>query len=203
MDLVTLESLPDELRHGITVRELQPGQLLFQQGDLATAFFVIASGRIKLLHTVDRQDTLTLRTAGAGETLADIALFTEVYPNTAMAEIRSRVIVYPKQVLAEALHQHPALSEDFMRRLVQKIQSFQQQLGLRHVRKAQDRVLRYLHYQVQYADRGIQFDRPLKDIAAELGLTPETLSRALARLEREGHISRQNQVIMLHNSTAA
>jgi CRP/FNR family transcriptional regulator, dissimilatory nitrate respiration regulator len=204
MDLVTLATLPDELRQSITVRELQPGQVLFHQGDPAVAFFFVQSGRIKLLHSIDRQETVTFQVAGTGDSIAEIALFTDTYPDTAIADIRSQVIVYPKRLLSAALHDYPELAEDFMMRLVQKIQSLQQQLGLRNIRAAHDRVLRYLRYLAQREDQTVvRFDRPLKDIATELGLTPETLSRALARLEQEGTISRQNQVITLHNSTAA
>ncbi|MDJ0712825.1 MAG: MarR family transcriptional regulator [Prochloraceae cyanobacterium] len=37
------------------------------------------------------------------------------------------------------------------------------------------------------------FDRPLKEIATELGFTPQTLSKALKKLEQEGRITRQDK----------
>jgi CRP/FNR family transcriptional regulator, dissimilatory nitrate respiration regulator len=49
----------------------------------------------------------------------------------------------------------------------------------------------------------VQIDRPWKEIADELGFTPDTLSRALTKLEREGSISRRQQHITLHNISAA
>ncbi len=52
-------------------------------------------------------------------------------------------------------------------------------------------------------DRVINLDRPYKEIALELGFTPETLSRALLRLEQEGKIDRQQNKIILHNSSVA
>ncbi|NJL56178.1 winged helix-turn-helix domain-containing protein [bacterium] len=45
-------------------------------------------------------------------------------------------------------------------------------------------------------------DRPLKDIAADLGITPETLSRALTKLERDGAITRQQNAIILRDVSA-
>jgi CRP/FNR family transcriptional regulator, dissimilatory nitrate respiration regulator len=38
-------------------------------------------------------------------------------------------------------------------------------------------------------------DRPLKDIAGDLGLTPEALSRALAHLQKVGEITRNQRKI--------
>lgn len=208
MDLLTLDQLPAQLRDTVTVRELQPGQALFHQGDPVAAFFLVETGRVKLLSAFKGEEMAIVQMAGAGDSLGEIALFTDTYPCTAIADIRSRVIAYPKPQLLLALHDHPELAEDFLVRLVQKIESLQLRLGLRDVRTAHDRVMRYLRYlaevERQAANQNlIQFNRPLKDVAIELGLAPETLSRALARLEREGRISRQNQRITLHNSSAA
>ena len=204
MNLLSLDRLPAQLQKMVSVRELQPGQVLFQQGDLVSAFFIVETGRVKLVHSFDDDETATIQVAGAGESLAEITLFTETYPCTAIADIRSQLIVYSKPQLLSGFHDYPELAEDFMVRLVRKVQSLQLQLGLRNVRTAHNRVMRYFRYLAQ-AERQtvIQFNRPLRDVAIELGLTPETLSRALTRLEREGRISRQNQIITLRNSSAA
>jgi CRP/FNR family transcriptional regulator, dissimilatory nitrate respiration regulator len=89
-----------------------------------------------------------------------------------------------------------------MRLLVQKIHDLKVRLELRDLRKARDRLLQYLRYTAR-EQTIVTFDRPLKDIAIDLGLTPETLSRALTRLEREGEIERTQLQITLQNSTAA
>lgn len=97
--------------------------------------------------------------------------------------------------------------------LVKKHESFIRQLELRDIRAAHVRVLQYLRYLAEPSDARpfaphsnrtvVQFDRPLKEIAIDLGLTPATLSRALTRLEQEGVISRQHTLVTLHNSSAA
>lgn len=207
MDLLALDRLPAQLRDTVTVRELQPGQILFQQGDPVAAFFLVAAGRVKLVSDFHGEAAITVQVAGVGESLAEVALFTDTYPYSAIADVRSQVIAYPKPQLSSALHDYTELAEDFLVRLVRKVESLQLRLSLRDVRAAHDRVLRYLRYlaQVEHQPGGramIQLNRPLKEVAIELGLTPETLSRALARLEREGRISRQNQGITLRNSAA-
>ncbi len=91
-----------------------------------------------------------------------------------------------------------------MRLLIRKNETLMVQLELRDIRAAHTRVLQYLRYMAEPREhKVVQFDRPLKEIANELGLTPATLSRALARLEQEGLISRQQKSVTLHDSSAA
>lgn len=202
MDLLTLDTLPVKLRDAILHRDLVAGENLFQQEDLALSFFVVKTGRVRLIrYTSDKE--VTLQIAGSGEGVAEIALFSETYPCTAVAEVNSRVIVYPKELLLSAIRNNPDLAEDFMAMLVQKIQDLKIRVELRDIRAAHERLLRYLRYQAQSGQTVVNFDRPLKDIAADLGLTPETLSRALTRLERNGMITRTRLSITLQNLPAA
>lgn len=203
MNLLNLDSLPIQLRNAIMVQSLKPGQVLYRQGDPAGMFYVVEAGRLKLVRYGEDERTTTLLVARSGEGFAEVALFAEVYPCTAIAEIASQVIAYPKPLLLSALRDYPDLAEDFMTLLVQRIQALQIRLELRDIRASHERVLRYLRYLAQPGRTVIRFDRPLKDIANDLGLTPETLSRALTRLERDGRISRNQQQIILHNSSAA
>jgi CRP/FNR family transcriptional regulator, dissimilatory nitrate respiration regulator len=203
MDLLTVESLPEGLRNGIAYRNFAAKETLFQQGDAASAFFVVETGRVKLVRYTSGDKMVTFQVAGAGESLGEIGLFSDTYPCAAIAEAASRVIVYPKELLLSALQDNSDLAQDFIAILVTKIEALKLRLELRDIRKAHERVLQYLRYQVEGEENAIAFDRPLKDIAADLGLTPETLSRALTKLEEEGVIMRSRLVITLQNSSVA
>ncbi|NET31579.1 MAG: Crp/Fnr family transcriptional regulator [Cyanothece sp. SIO1E1] len=204
MDLLMPHLLPHPLCNAATYRDLAAGQKLFQQGDPAVALFMVKTGRLKVVRHIDRHKMTTLQVARPNDTMGEAALFSSVHFCAAVAEITSQVIVYPKQALFAALRQYPGLAETLMVLMVKKIQSLKLLLELRDVRTAHERVLRYLSYLAQPGDpRVVSFDRPLKDIAGELGLTPETLSRALSRLEQEGAITRQQYLITVHDNPAA
>ncbi|GAA6617632.1 Crp/Fnr family transcriptional regulator [Scytonema sp. NUACC26] len=204
MDLLTLNSLPEELRNAVVHHDLSTGETLFQQGDPASSFFIVETGRIKLVRYTNDDKVVTFQVAEQGNSLGEIALFSETYPCSAVAEVPSRVIRYPKEPLLSAIRANPELAEDFMAMLVQKIQDLKLRIELRDIRAAHERLLRYLRYLAQSnSESVVNVDRPLKEIAADLGLTPETLSRALARLEREGKIARTRLQITLQRSSAA
>lgn len=204
MNLFTPDSLPAPLRHAIAVRTLRPEQCLFRQGDVATALFVVKSGRLKIVRHTPEHRFVTLQVVRSGDSFAEAALFSESYAYTAIAEIASQVVVYPKQLLLSALREKQQLAEDFMTLLVRRNLSLVIRLELRDMQAAHRRVLHYLRYLTQASDSTVvTFDRPFKDIATDLGLTPATLSRALARLEREGLIDREQKVIRLKNSSVA
>lgn len=203
MDLTAIDSLPETLRDSITIQNLAAGETLFAQEDEASNFYVVASGRIKLVRFLEQGQVSTFEIVRTSESIAEIALFADIYPCTAIAEIDSEVIAYPKEEFLTVLRTYPDITFDFMAMLVQKIQSMKFRLELRDIRIAHERVLRYLRHLVNFPqETTIVLDRPLRDIASDIGFTPETLSRALIKLEAEGAIARQERIITLQNNSS-
>lgn len=209
MELLQLDTLPHALVQVAKPRQLQTGQCLFRQGEPVTAFYVLATGRLRILRNTLDGDRILLEILGAGETVAESALFSESYVCTAISETLSQVVVFNKIEVMALLPQHPELAECLMSMMAKKTLALKRRLELRGIRAAHRRVFYYFQYLAQPSDlqgnsAPILLDRPLKDIAADLSLTPETLSRALARLEKEGLISRaQDQIRVLQRTTAA
>ncbi len=196
--LLSPDCLTPALRDAVTYRTIAAGQTLFQAGDAASNLFVVEMGRIQLFRCAGEDKLVTLELARAQESFAEAALFMETYACTAIAEVDSRLIVYPKSTLLAVLADLPKLAEALMEQMARKIQSLEISLELRDIRVAHRRVLQYLRYQAQSQNQTVvSFDRPLKDTAGELGMTPETLSRALTRLEHEGVITRKQRLITL------
>jgi CRP-like cAMP-binding protein len=67
---------------------------------------------------------------------------------------------------------------------------------LRNIRSANDRVLHHLHLSAS-KDGAVVFDRPLLEVAEDLGLTHEAYYRTLAGLARAGAIERRGRKIRL------
>jgi len=185
------------LRAAITYQNLATGQVLFYQRDQAIAIFATDIGRLRLFRYTREGELVVFQVVRAGESFAESDLFSEVYSCDAIAEVPSRVIVYPKQLLLTVIRDQPDLTSNMMERLARKSQSLKVRLELLRIRAARERVLQYLLFTAPPNETTVNFDRPLKDIASELGLSPEVMYRTLAQLEREGTISRAPRQITL------
>ncbi|NJL82252.1 MAG: Crp/Fnr family transcriptional regulator [Chloroflexaceae bacterium] len=204
MDLLVPETLPQSLRRGIVSRNLMAGQRLFRQGDRAAALFVVTDGRLRLVRCVGESNLATVQIVQPGESLGEAALLVDAYPETAIAETATWVLGYPKSLLLAALNEHPSLAETAVLLLTRKIQELTLRLEWRDIPMARERLLQYFRHLARSASRNeILLDRPLKEIAVDLGFTPETLSRSLSRLEQEGAITRSGRSIRLQDASAA
>ncbi len=196
------DSFPAKLREAIAERELAVGERLFRRGDAANSFFILKQGRIRLTRPTIENKTATIQFAKPGDLIGENAIFESAYPCSAIATVASRVIVYPVQHLSVMLQEYSELTQDLLAILLSKIKYFQNNMELREIRAAHQRVLQFLIYEADQ-DKVVNIDHPLQEIALQLGYTPATLSRALSKLEQGGSITRQSNVIYLNSSTAA
>lgn len=202
MDLSNLDSLPTALRSAATCQNLVAGQVLFHEREPAQAIFAVAVGRFRLVRYTSEGQLVIFQVVRAGESFSESALFSNTYNCNAIAEVPSRAIAYPKQVLLNVIQERPDFAISFMERFERKSRWLKNLIELRSIRSARDRVLQYLLTLAQPSATTLTFDRPLKNIASELGLSPEVLYRALAQLEREGIIARaRGQIILLTPTT--
>jgi CRP/FNR family transcriptional regulator, dissimilatory nitrate respiration regulator len=194
------DALPPSLECGSAVRELAPGEQLFRQGDRAAAIYKVESGRLRLIRRTIDDHLVALHTARRGEFFAEASLFAEAYHCDAVAAAQSRVRVYPKAMVMEALRTDPALAESFMARLARQVQELRARMELRNIRSARERVLQYLRLRAGALGRSIAIEGQLQDISAEIGMTREALYRTLAVLEAEGCLTRTDTTILLKKS---
>ena len=178
------------------LRALRRGEPLFRQDDPAAAVFAVEAGRVRLLRHTSEGSVVTVAVARAGETLAEAALFAERYHCDAVADLPSRVLAYAKPALLAALRADPDLAARFLAVLARQVQSLRARLELRSLRSARQRVLAYLTLEGT-DDRPDATPRPVRDLATDLGLTPEALYRTLARLEAVGLVVRDGRRLRL------
>lgn len=189
---------PDRPAVPLTRRSLARGETLFRQGEPTRAVFIIEQGRLALVRHAADGRRLVLFTAGAGDSLAEAALFAEHYHCDGVAETRAAVIEIPTAALRQRLRAEPQVAEALTARLARQVQDLRQRLELRNIRSARERVWQMLLLRAGAASpAAVRFDRPFNAVAAEIGLTHEAFYRALSALEKTGRIRRQGRTIRL------
>jgi CRP/FNR family transcriptional regulator, dissimilatory nitrate respiration regulator len=195
--IVQLAQLPADLKSAITYRDLQAGEFLFQQGEQCRAIFALESGLIRLQHFTEAGQQISHYAVHPGEYFAEPILFTDAYLWTAVAEQPSRVAIIPKTAFLAALHHNTELALSFIAQLCRYLHRTTILLELRGMNSARDRVMNYFKHLVTTPEQIVYLDRPLKEVACDLNLTPEALSRTLKQLQTEGLILRSRHKIQI------
>ena len=188
-----------ELLNGSSVRSFSTESLLFLAGDPADRLFVVLSGAVRL-GILDCQGNETIiEVIGPGTSFGEGALFaSRRYPVQAEALAGTRLVSINGPRVIKAMLQNNALAFGMLDSLGRwqlrlmaelrqlKLQSPAQRLGL------------YLLLSVEETapDACIRLPYPKSLIARRIGITPESLSRALSRLAPCGVESRGDTIVI-------
>jgi len=170
------------------VKELKKNDVLFFEGRIGYAFFLLVSGAVRISRTAEDGRETVIKVLQPGEVFGEVILFeVREYPARARAVAPSAVLVIPKKQIDCLLEQAP-FRRAFLGLLMKKLRYLTDRLLLVAASGVEERFFRFL--QEHYGDRK-EFRVALskKEIAAAVGATPETFSRLIARLSREGRIS--------------
>jgi len=183
---------PETVEHIIapaTGNMLREHESLFRQGDLATAFFIMIDGWVKLYRVTMSGEETVIHILTKGESFAEAVAFTGArYPATAEAVSDARVVRIPADHIVRCIRESPDIALAMIASTSQHLHHLVQQVeGL----KAQSGVQRVAEFLTSLApvDRGscviaLPYDKVL--IAARLGIKPESLSRTFAKLRSVG-----------------
>jgi CRP-like cAMP-binding protein len=162
---------------------------LFRQGDPATAFFIVVDGWIKLYRVTLSGEATVIHVFTRGDSFAEAVAFTgSLYPATGEAVSSTRVVRIPADHVVRCIRETPeialamiASTSQHLHHLVQQIEQLKAQSGVQRVAEFLASLCQLDHGPAMIA---LPYDKVL--IAARLGLKPESLSRAFAKLRTVG-----------------
>ncbi len=186
-----------KLIKGAIVKTYAKGQLLFQQGDKATQFYIVLDGRVKLFRLTPDGDEAILGLFSQGECLAEVFLFMgERYPASAEVLEAVRLLQVPSEPFKQRICNEPAIMSNFLAALSLHLHNLTIQVQQLQVRTSTQRVADFLlklcPLREGAAVVALPYDKSL--IATQLGMKPESFSRALAKLRILGVRTERNQV---------
>ncbi len=181
-----IEHWPEE---ALSYRRVGAGEMLFRQGQPANAIYAIRSGSIRMERDLEDGSTVVLHTARAGETFAEAAFNASHYHCNAVAVSDSDVLVLASKVLngeTADLALHKLLNTI----LANQVRELRTLVSLRDIRGAEDRLLAWIQLQPQTRAGEIVISQTWTVIAQAIGLTRESVYRALSNLVRKRVIER-------------
>lgn len=177
------------------LREVAAGTTLFRQGDPCPGMYIVGSGMVRVFKLAPSGKEQVLHLAGPGATFAEAAVIGG-FPCPAFAEAveESAVAIIPSTVFQAFLKGDHQGCIDLLAGLAAWLHHVVDLLEDLTLRDAAGRLARHL---IQHAGSGGRVELPSmrKHLAAQLNLTPETLSRTLRRLDQDGCISAERDAI--------
>lgn len=208
-DIAPLSALCEEpLRHiagGSLQRTLARGQILCEKGCRTGGFFCVLSGRIKLsaVNADGGERVLDLilpgRIFGQAATVLD-----QPFPVLAQALCESQVLQVGRERIREAMERWPAVAMAMLESLAQDCFRLIHDLEACCLMSAGQRLADFLVKEsvlgLRNGDRA-QVVLPVSKavVASSLNLTPETFSRELHELARQGLIEVDRRTVHIHS----
>jgi len=109
-------SLPEgelsELATGLSPRDLEPGTLMFREGDQGSEAYIIVEGQVEIIKSLDTPDERLLGVRDAGEAIGEMSLFSEDNQRTASvrAKTPTKLLVMKRDDLEHLLRKQPDLA---------------------------------------------------------------------------------------------
>jgi len=104
------------LTEGLSVQRVGPGEAVITEGEEATAFYVVATGRLTVRRRDEKGDQVVLAHLGEGEFFGEMALLSGAPRNaTVVAEEPSEVLVIRAEVLRDLAGRFPHLADSLRR----------------------------------------------------------------------------------------
>ncbi|HUE97699.1 MAG TPA: Crp/Fnr family transcriptional regulator [Anaerolineales bacterium] len=190
------------------LRSIEEGEFFFFQGDPAKYFYILLTGRAKLLQTNQTGQQVNLRTLTKWEMFGALGAVREdaLYPATAQALEPSTALAIESNFLKEMMKTRPHLNVNLMQLMTGYIMEMQE----RYREMATERVERRIALTVlrlagqigrrlEGAEMMVELPLSRQDLAETSGTTIFTVSRVLADWERRGLVDAGRERVVIRN----
>ncbi len=190
------------LAQGAHERRIARQSCVYRKGEVPQGMHLVISGQIKLtLPSAEGLEKIILM-VDPGDTFSEEALFPERHsPVCAQASKDSLLLVLARPALQAVMRANPALAGVLMGRMAERMCQLIESLETCLQRSSAQRVARFLSQRApkQASSYALELDMNKSCIASQLNLAPETFSRVLGRLSRDGLIDMKGRTITLND----
>lgn len=176
------------------------GQIIFSEGDEGTGFYVVIWGRVKIFKLSSEGKEQILHIFGPREPFGEVPVFTgQHFPANAEAMEESRIFYFPRDSFIRLIEKNPSLALNMLAVLSRRLHRFTRLIDDLSLKEVPGRLASYLLYMSEQK-RGsdeLELNITKGQLASLLGTIPETLSRILGRMTRQGLIESEGPRIKI------
>lgn len=180
----------------------QTGEHIFRADQETVGLYIVHSGKVRLYRLNEQGKEQLVRLLLPGDFTGELALFLD-QAHDVYAEVieAGQVCRINKADVSALLKRFPNIALALLTRLAQRLDEAEHNAQQVATESVEQRLVNFLSRLITTEERPYRLTLPMKrkDLAAHLGTTPETVSRILKRLEREGKlVAKGHKTLMIH-----
>jgi sigma-B regulation protein RsbU (phosphoserine phosphatase) len=115
----------EHLQGTMQVKDLEPGEILFREGQVGNRFYVIADGQLEILMGAETPEEMVLNVISTGEYLGEMSLIMPGGERTATARARVKTVLLSmdRDEFIALLGRHPLLAKAMVSVLSERLES--------------------------------------------------------------------------------
>jgi CRP-like cAMP-binding protein len=183
-----------------TLQSFQAGGLLFADGDECQGSFIVLEGQVKVFKYAETGREQIMGMLGPGEYLAGVPAFDgRRYSANAVALDSLQVLFLPRESFLELLRRDPTLSFNLLTIFSHHLRRFAQLIETVSLKEVSGRIATYLLLLSHQAGNSevVELAITKAQLAAFIGTVPETLSRVLQKMGRDGLLKLDGNTITI------
>ncbi len=177
-------------------RRAKKKETLFLDGNHGEYVFILVTGSVQLYKMGPDGRDVVVRVVKQGEMFAEAILFEkDQYPVSGMCLKDCFLYLIPKREFLPLLN-NTRFRDNFISGILQKLRFLSEQIQSHSSFDVQDRLMLFIKDQFGLKQE-IKHSFSKKDIATAIGTTPETISRLILKLKKDGDLIWEGKVIKL------
>lgn len=189
-------------KYHFKIKKYSKNEALFNEGTIATHYFQIISGEIKMCNFNDDGKEFVQGFFYDNQSFGEPPLFLdETYPANAIAVIETSVYVLKKEDFFKLLKENPEVTIQMITNLSQRMRYKAVMMAEISFQEPEHRILKLIEYIISHFkliknDEGYYFiDFTRQQLADLSGLRVETVIRTIKTLEKKGKIKIENRKV--------
>lgn len=166
-------------------KKYSKGDMVYREGDIGANLYVVHKGQIKITRLSESGKEQVIRILGPGEFMGELSIFSGKPVNDYAQSLGdSNVCIVDGRELKDLMKKYPSITFKVMAELSQRLEMVEESFTGINLHTVESRIAKRL---LELSDDFNEITLPISkaDLASQLGITQETLSRKLTAFSDE------------------